>query len=781
MQASSNSEVAKTGGQYLIRQLNKYSSLWPLFVGFMIVTLTAAWVYLHYKVPIYQSTATILIKEDKNSNDSWSMSGLGFNTSNKIIDNEIVVLTSRTVMKEVVKKLALYAPVYQEENLKAVPAYALSPIKVEVRNPDSLQPCEKVYFEYDSSKRHVIVDMQWYPLNNWITTKWGVLRFTPSGRYRPSLKKQQLFFSLVNIRDVAGSLLDNMTIASAGKNSTVIYLKLTDAVPERAEDVLNEVIHVYTSADMKDKNTLAANALSISEERLRYVTSDLDSVEAALQQFRAREGVIDISQQGRLYLQSVEFNDQQVSNINNELAVLSQVEKYVASKNELPQNNTGEAAPALAPSLIGIHDENLVGLLKSLYDAELQYERLKKITAENSPLMVSLHNQISRLRPGILENIHNQRSNLEVSRQNVETTTGAYTSMLSAMPEKERKLLDITRQQAIKNKIYTFLLQKREEAALALAASVSDNRLIDSAETDVWPVSPKRSLVYGVALLLGFCIPFGLIYASASLNQAVHTKEEIEALSSFPVMGEIAYHKSKNPLVISEGERSYVAEQFRQVRTALSFAGIHDARNKLLVTSSVPGEGKTFIAANLAISLALTDKKVVLVELDLRKPQLSQMFNTASGPGVSEYLSGKAGIAQIICNTNAHSNLSIIPAGAVPANPSELILNKRLDKLISYLENTFDYIILETAPVNVVTDAYVIAGYCNATLYIVRYGYTKKHDITLAEETLTMKGLQNASVIFNAVKTRQVSKSAYYYYEAKQYGMGIKKQPGHTI
>ncbi|HEX8350463.1 MAG TPA: polysaccharide biosynthesis tyrosine autokinase, partial [Hymenobacter sp.] len=514
---------------------------------------------------------------------------------------------------------------------------------------------------------------------------------------------------------MANGLIGGLNATPASKLSTVINLTTYDEVPQRGEDILNEVIAVYNAVAIEEKNKGAANALSFLTERLRNVTSELDSVELAIQRFKARQGIVDISEQGKLYMQSVTVNDQQLSGISVQLSVLDQVEKYVMGK-----DNSG----GIVPSTAGLTDGMLSSLLEKLNNTEIQYEKLRKTTGENNTVLQSLKDQIEKIKPSILENIRSQRDNLVASRSNLSTTTDRYTSMLRGIPQKERELIEISRSQAIKNNVYSFLLQKREEAALSFASRVADSRLVDMAESGVYPVSPKRSLIYGIALLLALSIPVGFVSLKDLFAKKILFRSEIAEMLSFPIIGEIVNNNTRQELVIGDGDRTFIAEQFRQVRSSLSYLGIGAASKRVLITSSISGEGKSFVAANLALSLALTEKKVILLELDLRKPRLAEIFSNKSQVGVSDFLASRATREQIINRTAENGNLFLISSGTQVSNPSELLLNGRLEELLKYLEEHYDYIVMESGPVNAVTDPLIISNLCDATLFVIRYNYT---------------------------------------------------------
>jgi len=673
-------------------------------------------------------------------------------------------------MREVVKNLDLYAPVTQEGRINSRPAYLTSPVIVQVRQPDSLIEQKKIYFTYDNVTKEVSIPGGKYPLGQWIKNYYGDIRFIANPNYVVPDKPRPLFFSLRSVRAVTDELLIDLKVTQATKLSSVIDLKIKDAVPKRGEDILNGLIKEYNKAGINDKNALAANTLRFINERLGLVASELDSVEHGIQKYKTEAGIVDISAQGQLYLNNVGANDQKLSELNVQLAVLDQVESYVRSKD----NQTG-----IVPSTFGVDDPVLEDLLQKLYDLEVKYEGLSKTTAENNPVLVSLRHEIEKIKPSILENVGSLRKNLTAGRGNLLNTSNSYASILRTLPAKERKLVEISRQQGIKNSIYSFLLQKREETALTFSSAIADTRIIDSAATTVKPVSPKPLLIWALAVLAAIGLGAGLIAIREGLNQRIVFRSEIEKYTTVPVVGEIMYQPAEDhPLVVSPGQRTVIAEQFRQLRTSMAYIGINSRKKKILVTSTISGEGKSFIAANLAMSLALTDKKVVLLELDLRKPKISQLFDVSREVGITNYFIGNKDADHIIKRTEVSNNLFIIPSGAIPPNPSELILNGKLDELLQYLDTIFDYILIDTAPVGPVTDAYILSPLCDATLYVVRHKVTPKGYIKMLDNNIKIRGLKNLAIVFNGVRNRGMGgiNYGYGYGYGKEYTYGYDEE-----
>lgn len=740
-------------GNILQDILSKYLPWWPLFAILVALALGSAWIYLRYATLIYETKASLLIKDEKKGlDDSNLMESLNLFGSKKIIENEIEVIKSRSIAKEVVKKLYLYAPIIQEGRIRNQSAYVGSPVWIQVKNPDSLVTASRIPFSYNNDAGRVTFNKHDYALLEWIESPYGTLRFLPNPFYKENDFKKPFYFSLISVRSAASQLISKLQVSASSKQSTVINIKYRDDEPKRAENIINEVIAEYNRAAVNDKNQLASNTLAFVDERLKNVFGELDSVEHNLERFKTKNRLVDISQQGQLFLTNVGINDQKVGELNMQLAILKQVEKYVQNK---------ERTGAIVPSTLGVTDPILSSLLEQLYGLEMQLDKMKKVTGESNPILISVVDQIDNIRPKILENVRNQVRSLEVGRNNVSAANNQYASMLQRLPSKERELLDISRQQSIKNSIYTFLLQKREETALSYFSTVADSRIIDVAETG-GVVSPKKNSIFLGALAVALVLGIAFVEIKDMLNRSVMFRSEIEKFTRVPILGEIAYDQSDKALVISEGKRSFIAEQFRQLRTSLGYLGVNSRKKKIMLTSSISGEGKSFITANLGVSLALMGKKVVILELDLRKPKLSDAFNVSRAKGISNYFIGDMEAEEIIKNTEI-ANLFIIPSGPIPPNPSELIMNGKMQGLLDYLESHFDYVIIDTAPVNPVTDAFILSPMCDATLFVIRHGYTPKIYLQKLDEQNRIRELKNMAIVFNGVKNRGYGNYGYGY------------------
>lgn len=739
----------------IVKMATKYFPYWPIFVFLIIIGGVSSYFYLRYSVPKFQANASIIIKDEKKGNeDSKLMESLNMINTKKIIENEIEVLQSRPVIDNVVKNLKLYAPIKENVDIWGHTAYKEAPVFIEHNDPESIKGnSSDILIEYDPNKGSISLDGKVVgKVGEWINSSYGTLRFLQNENFKDENSKNMYFFNLIEIEKVTDNILRNLKVSATNRLSSIINLKYKDLSRVLSEDVLNNIINSYNDASIREKNSLAKNTLSFIEQRLNVVGADLENIEKKIQEYKASSGAVDIGTQGELFLQNVSTNDQKLSEINFQLSVINQLEKNISASN----NITG-----VLPSNLGVIDPTLSQLINNLSNAELEREKLKKTVAENNPLLVSVTDQIIRIKQNIGENIVSQRRSLEASKDNLFQTNSNYNSLLHNIPVKERELLEISRDQSIKSGIYSFLLQKREESELSYASTISDSRVINYAQSSNIPVSPNRLIVLGAAFCLVFAIPITLIGVRETFNASILYRHEIEALTSIPIIGEISYNKDSKALAVESGKRTLTAEEFRRIRYSLLYLGIDSNHKKILVTSSISGEGKSFVAANLAISCSLTGKRVVLVDMDLHNSSLDKIFEKEKNFGVTDYLGGEKSILDIIYDVPKYENLSFIASGTAKNDPSELIENGNIVRLLDYLNKQFDVIIIDTAPIGLVTDAHVLSNMCNTTLYIVRHTYSPKVILKRFDQNNEINPLKNPAIIFNGVKSRGYLKNNY--------------------
>ncbi|MET1054836.1 MAG: polysaccharide biosynthesis tyrosine autokinase [Pedobacter sp.] len=725
---------------------------WPLFAILFVVAIAGSWLYLQMTAPLYEATARIMINEKKGAEEAKTDAPMQITTPKKTIDNEREMIMSNPILYKVVENLSLYAPVFTKSSLSKKIAYTNSPVQIVAKDPKSVKSTEPVEFTFAQSA--VTFGGKYYPLNSWVKTPYGTLMFMMNTHNKTLQRTGTFFFSLIPEKKVAATLSSRLKVVEANKLSTILNVTLTDEDPDRAEAILDDVLKVYTNMAVEEQNRLASNTMDFITQRLTGVQSELLAIESNLQNYRAVEGAVDVGTQGKLYLENVSNNDQKVGEINMQLSVLDQVEKSVRSNN---------LANGVVPSTVGVNDPGLSQMVKNIYELQLNAESLKKTTGENNPMYVSYIDQIDKIKPQIVQNLQNQRASLEASRRNLSSTTSNYSSALQSMPEKERKVVDISRQQQIKSNIYTFLLQKKEETALSYISNGSGSKIVNNAEASEFPVSPKRKMIYLAALFGAGILGLGFVTAKEGLRRNVMFQSDIENLTRLPVIAEITTDKANRAIVMGGQERTLIAEQFRALRTTLRYLGVSTTHKRVMVTSAISGEGKSFVASNLAISLAMTGKKVALLDFDLNNPTLHRKFNIKQTVGITEYLQGTISAAQAIVPSGQNDNLSLLLTGALPMDPSELILSDKTEELLNYLDEHFDYIVLDVPPVGPVSDAYTLAQFCDATLYVVRHAYTPKAFVQRIDENIKLNNLPNPAIIFNAVAPRGFGTNSYGY------------------
>jgi tyrosine-protein kinase Etk/Wzc len=776
---------------YLQQIAHKYLPYWPLFLILLALSYGGLFYFLKTTSPEYETVASLLIKDQtKGQRDSQLEEDLNQLSTNKTVENETQILASNDLVREVVLKLNLYSPIRQDigwGGLRTQSAYYTSPVLVEAKDPLGLRDSEKIYFKFSPKDSSVTIGNSKHRMQEWLNTSSGEIRFVanPNFRKQTGTSKDQggeYFFNLVELNKAVKYYVKKLVVSPVSRQSSVINMKLQDEIPERAELFLVTLVDIYNANSLQRKNQIALKTLEFINNRLRDMSAELNAVESNIQKFRDRSNIVDISEQSRLYLQSVEANDRQINNLDIQLSALEETEKYVDQKG---------TAGSIAPSTSNITDPGLTDLLQKLYTAESQYETLKKTTAENNPLIVSINDDIASLKPKIIENIRNQRRTLMAGRSSLDRTNSRYNSLLNTIPQKERELVEVSRQQSIKNDIYKFLLEKKEETEYSMNSAMPDCFLVEKPTSTVFPVNPKKPLLALLATIMPLILGISMTGIKDALSSKIMYRSEIEKMTKFPVIGEIHFEKNLEEIVFASKERTFVQEQFRQIRTALK----HRNKDKkpfkrILVTSSIKGEGKSFVSANLAVSLVKSGKKVALLEMDLHQPKINEMLQVEKVPGIAEYLELGVNESELFRYSSIDPNLVIIPSGEPSEDPSELLVNGKLEILLDSLDKQFDILIIDSAPVMPLSDAIVIAPTCDLVLYVVRHNHTPKANIQMLDEHMSSHNIDNIAIIFNGVKNRGFGQakygygygygSKYYYndYRKKGQTVSVKKSPG---
>lgn len=740
---------------------DKLFPYWPVFAIVSACVLMTDYLYIRYATPMYAATATLIIKDEKKGNDdSKLMESLNMINNKKIIENEIEVLKSRLLMNQVVSNLHLYARMYTKGKIKNRSAYTSSPIYLEVKEPYSISDTNNIRITYNANKKLITMGKHTViPIDQWTTSGIGMIRFKQNSNYIPGITSDDLYLSLSHPKEIVNEVVDHLSVNAANKLSSVINLTYKDENAQKAEDILNQLLLVYDKTSVNEKNNLARNTLQFVEERLHSVAQDLDSIEQNVQLYKATGGASDIGTEGQLYLQNVSSNDQRLGEINVQLAVLNQINDRIKDKQRVNAS----------PSPLGISDPTLGKMLLDLNEKELEYEKLKKTVAENNPVLISIKDQINKIKPAIAENVSGQINNLETSKIKIEHTNNQYNSLLSRIPQKEKRLLEMSRDESIKKGIYAFLLEKREESELSYASTISDSRIINQAQSSEKPVSPNKPIIYLGSLLMSL-LTTGMAIGSIDLfSNKILDKNQLMKLTRQPVIGEIGYIKGSSALHIKKGIRSYLTESFKKINLSLSVMTLPKKLQTILVTSSIPGEGKSFVTANLGIINAHSEKKTVIVDWDPHQSGLTKRLGIEENIlGVTDYLENQALITDIIHPSNNHPNLFIVPSGKRMMKDN--LNTHKIIELLQYLQSHFEMILIDTAPIESMADAYVLANHCDSTLFVVRHQYTPANLIQELDQKIAINPLPQVGIVFNGIKVNGFNKKRYdntYYYSQK--------------
>jgi capsular exopolysaccharide synthesis family protein len=751
--------------EFLYTYLLRYWYLYILFVG---SAYGLAWLQIRYTTPMYQVRSSLLIKDENNRGNGISTEALfqdlGLMQDGPKVLDETQILKSRTLMTDVVKMLGLDVEYYAIGRVRSSEMYPNPPIKAALYEvseegynvPFMIYPVDEQFFRLNirgKNQNCQYGEKLQLPQGNFIFTKVSDL---------PKDLEIKVLFK--HPEDAAANYAGALGISQISTSSSVLDMSFKTATPEKGVAILNTLVVAYNKATVEDKNTVGKNTIQFIDDRLKFLSSELSDVEGNLEQYKKTNEIpTEIeSNVGNLITAAADY-EKILSQLEIQKSLFSALEDYL--KNQLTQF---EAAP------INLLPQNsaIAVLVGRFNDLVLERRRLLRSAKEDNPVVQNLSGQINLLRSSILESIANLRQELDLQLTSAKTKNNFYQSRIRTIPTKERGLIEIKRQQGIKETLFLFLLQKREETALSLAVATSNARVIDAAIGAGGPISPNKRSIYLTAILIGLLIPSLIVYLRYLLTNTVQTEADISAATQTPILGGIANQTGKDPVVVKKNSRSNVAEMFRLLRTNLQFLGAGQNNQVILVTSSVSGEGKSFITLNLGITLALAEKKVVIIELDLRKPKLVRyLTKQPAEDGITSYMIGQLTLDQLINQSEIHPKLSYIASGPVPPNPAELLLTDQLAELILELRKRFDYIVMDTPPVGMVADALLLSKLSDCSLYVVRQGYSYKTSLALTEELYQEKRLPQLAIIFNGIKSSGLG-YGYGYGYGKRYGYG---------
>ena len=766
---------------------------WPWFGGAVVACLIAAWGYLHVSTPVYNISATVLIKDDKKGGSAGMLSGLeslgldGMISSSQNIDNEIEVLRSKTIVKEVVEDLGLYISYTDEDEFPSRNMYKTSPVQVSLTPQEAdlleepmivkmaLQPQGSmdvtVKIDDDEYQKHFEKLPAVFPTDK------GTLAFflTPDSVLSSKRTSEETTASEKTTRNITATInkplavakwcCKNMTIEPTSKTTSVAVISLKNSNVQRGKDFINKLLEMYNINTNNDKNEVAQKTAEFINERIGIISKELCSTEKDLESFKRGAGITDLTSDPQIALTgSAEYEKKRVEN-QTQINLLQDLQKYM-------QNEGYE----VLPSNIGLQDVNLAAAINRYNDVLVERKRLLRTSTENNPTIINLDTSISAMKENVQVSLDRVLRGLFITKADLDREASRYSRRISEAPGQEREFVSIARQQEIKAGLYLMLLQKREENAITLAATANNAKIIDEAIADDAPVAPRSKITYLIALILGVGIPVGVIYLLELTKFKIEGRADVEKLTSAPIVGDIPLTDEKQgAIAVFENQNNLMSETFRNVRTNLQFM-LGNGKKVILVTSTVSGEGKSFISGNLAISLSLLGKKVVIVGLDIRKPGLNKVFNISKREqGITQYLANpEKNLMDLVQLSDVSKNLYILPGGTVPPNPTELLARDGLDKAIETLKKNFEYVILDTAPVGMVTDTLLIGRVADLSVYVCRADYTRKNEYTLINELIDGNKLPNLCTVINGLDLKKRKYGYYYGYGkyGKYYGYG---------
>jgi tyrosine-protein kinase Etk/Wzc len=751
-----------------------FRKFWYVCFVFPLLTLAAAWVYLKYQVPVYEVKSTIIIKDDKNKQ---GISGVDivakefeFVGNKKMLIDESKIMTSYSVIEEVVRNLKIDRSVYAKGAILDQEIYGQdAPISI-----DSFALRDSVK---DFKASITVMDDNTFELLPEGGTKqmcqFGANFSNNAGAFRISKRNSVKYAKNSDFKIVckatekaARDIIKTIDIVLPKKESNILEPTMKSTIPAKAKDILKTMVDVYNGHNLSDKREVSQNTMQFIGQRLQSLTAELTGVEQNVERYKTQEGITaDGAPDIGYFFDRLGAYDGELVRLEVQNSIVSSIESILTK---------GDATFDLLPTNLELKSATLQNQIGDYNKLILDRNRLLKVAGENNPNLKSMTDDLKNIKNAIIENIRRVKQENATMLAQTKSKNTQFTAKLGSTPRKERQLTDIKRQQNIKEGLYLFLLQKQEETGISLVGAIADARVVDRPIVSEKPLGMAKSVIYAVSILLGLVLAFGFVIVKFFSVNTLQSEDDIREITNMPILAKLPYHKTKNNLVIEAGNRSPVAEMFRLLRTNIQFflsetnqpdhqlvnhlynnkplSELTDGRT-ILVSSSVCGEGKSFVTLNLGMSLAIANKRTVIMVLDLRSPKASDyQFLSKDTAGVTNYLESDLEPIDIIQPSNDHRNLFFIRSGPVPSDPSELIMNPKMVKLFAFLKENFDYVIIDTSPVGLVSDALLLKPYIDMTLLVARYDYTKKSQLVVLDEFYKDHKLKNPSIVWNGLK-----------------------------
>ena len=760
-------------------EIEKYLMHWKWFLLGIIISLGLAFLYLRYSTPEYSASASIMIKDNQKSGISAELAAfedlgiIGGGSANNT-DNEIEILKSRKIIGNVVDSLHLGVSYFVSGRVIESEVYKLfSPIKVNFIKKDSALIAKDTLFNVN------ILDQLNFELTNFegekisshvfgeiINNKLGVFKIE-----KQQLKKENVSNVIVKMipkYKLINSYKKRVNISPVSKNSSVLTLTLEDPVREKAEDFLDELVRQYNIDAINDKTQVSKKTKEFIDDRLEKVKSDLFIIDEKVKEFKNDENFTGIPAEVQIAFESLKETNQRINVARTQLSLANWIKELLTKQSAIDQ---------VLPTSIGFNDPGLAIVINQYNELILSKEKMKVNAGPLNPALKQIESQMSSARSSLLNSLANVTKSLEIQMKDLNTQAEKVLAVVKSIPGNERGFIDIAREQEIIGSLYQYLLKKKEETDISLAVTVPNAKIIDVAYGSNIPVAPKRKIIYLAALLLGLLIPFGVIYIFDLFDTKVHNKKDIESQLSVPFLGDVPKSDSKEKVIIGNDIRSSTAEAFRLIRTNLDFMLTSNRKESkaIFVTSTTSGEGKSFISINIAATLALSGKKVLLMGMDLRAPKVTEYLGIPDRKGVTNYITDPdMTLKELIFTIPEVKGLDIISSGVIPPNPAELLMTKRIDNLFTIVKQEYDIVIVDTAPVNLVTDTLLIGKYADMFMYVIRANYLDKRLLAVPQELYNEKKLPNMAIVLNDTDPKR---SYGYGYGGYGYGYVVVEKP----
>jgi capsular exopolysaccharide synthesis family protein len=748
--------------------LFKYLRFLPLFIISIALALLVAYIYLRYTTPIYASSGALIVKDDNgsssNNNDRFQQLFVLDNSMN--LKNEIEIIRSRPLLKRVVENLNLNLTYYVVGKIKESNIYTACPFQVQAIQIADSNISFTLHIKIENNKSFRLnEDPKLLSFGQTFENNNGIFKIVYNPVNSLSNEYKVVWSPTESIVTV---IAKNLTVAP-GTSAGIIHIGLESDNPQLAADFISDLMKEYQVATREDKNETNRRMLDFIDTRMKGVERELDSVTFRLLAYQRENNMINPEMQSGNYFSKLITTDEGITAQLEKDNTADMLDSYLRNEKN---------AYTLVPSTLGLDDATLSVMISAYNVAQLERKSLIDANIPETNLRVKQkEDEIERLRINILESIKNLRRFISTTISNLQRQNSKAQAQVKSLPIKEQNLLEIKTKQQSKQTVYNLLLEKREQTAISLAGTISNMKVIEEAHPNPLPIKPKPGTVYLISLVAGLALPALFVFGIELFNDKVNSRHDIEKATTVAIVGEVGHSYLDDKMVVKPNNRSIVAEQFRIIRSNLQYVMTNTKKPVILVTSSFSGEGKSFISTNLGAVMALANKKTIILEFDIRKPKVLTHLAIPKKPGITNYLLGTVTLEQLPIPVPGYEKLYVMACGPIPPNPSELLLEPKIAEIFAYLKENFDVIIVDSAPVGMVSDAMTLSAFADSTLYITRQGHTYKKQITLLDEFHTQRKLPKMSIILNDVKL--TTGYGYYGYGRYGYGYGYSAKSGY--